>query len=267
MFLFRWIGIVLAVPLSWLGQLASWVSVPMGRSLYAAAWRLGGDGETACRALAATARAYGEAAALAEARRWVEQAPGRRSCAPIAAHGGMLALQSGELDLARQMLAMGKQAGTDRNGVLELLEWMLTAGTGDGAAVEALARQLEARRDLPPVLSRQVLTARLWEAVQRQRFEEARQRAEHLLAIEEVPQARMALWVLAKREGDIRGAEEHLRQANLEPRHKLSFQILGNVAIGFMEEARALQAQLHKIDPVQAGLAGLALPARPEEPC
>ena len=266
MFLFRWIGIALAVPLVWLGQLVGWVSVPLARLLYTVAWQIGGDGETACRALGATAQAYGEAAALAEAQRWVERAAGRRSCALIAAWGGMLALQNGEIDLARQMLAMGKRAGTDRNGMLELLEWLLTAGTGDGAAVEALARQLEERRDLSPVLSRQVLTTRLWEAVQRQRFEEARRRAEHLLAIEEVPQARMALWVLAKRDGDIRAAEAHLRQADLEPRHKLSFQILGNVAIGFIEEARALQAQLQKIDPAQAGLAGLALRPPPKEP-
>jgi hypothetical protein len=177
----------------------------------------------------------------------------------------MLALQNGEIDLARQMLAMGKQAGTDRDGMLDVLEWMLTAGTGDAGAMEALMGQLEVRRDLPPVLTRQVLTARLWEAVQRQRFDEARHRAEHLLAIEEVPQARMALWVLAKREGDIRAADAHLQKADLDARHKLSFQILGNMAIGFVEEARALQAQLQKLDPAQASLAGLSLQGSREE--
>jgi hypothetical protein len=257
----RWIGRVPATLMVWLGKMVAWVSPGAAAGCYVVAWWLGGDGETASLALSATAGAYSESVALARAVHWMKTRPHPA----IAAFGGLLALQGGEADLAARFLEQGKALGTDRDGHLELLEWLLTTSTGDGSAVEQLARQLEQRRDLSPLLSRQVLTTLLWESLQHQRFDEARGRADHLLSIEDTPQAEMALWALAKRDGDIHQADLHLRRAALEPRHKLSFQILGNIAIGFLEEARALEAQLRQLDPSQARLAGQALPLRPEE--
>lgn len=248
MFVLRWMGKLLAVPLVWTGQLIDWVAPPTAGTLYTIAWWLGGDGRVAGMALASASKTQGDMTALAMAIGWMQ----RRPRPEIAAMGGLTALQLGRIEIAQQMLEAGQRVGTDRDGMLELLEWLLVTATGDGQAVQELAGRLEARRDLPPVLARQVLTTRLWEAVQHQRFDEARQRAEHLLMIEDVPQAEMALWALDKREGEVAGAEMHLRQAHLEPSHKLSFQILGNISIGCVEEARALLAQLQKMDPGRA---------------
>ncbi len=261
MFLVRWIATLLAAPLVWLGRLAGYANVRVARALYAAAWRVSRDPDTACLALGATSAGYGEQAALALSRQWLQD----RTCPAIAAYAGLLALQVAQVDLAWRLLGQGKQAGTDRNGMLDLLEWLLVSGTGDGHAVRDLAGRWASRHDLQPLLSRQVLTTLLWEALQNQRFDEALHRARHLLSIEDVPQAQMALWALAKRDGDIRQAEACLRLARLEPRHKLSYQILGNAAIGFLEEARALLAQLEKLDPAQAALAGAALNAPAKE--
>jgi hypothetical protein len=260
-FVLRWMGRLLAVPLVWAGELIGWVAPAAAGSLYTIAWWLGGDGQVAGMALASASKTQGDVAALAMAIGWMQ----RRPRPEIAAMGGLTALQLGRIEIAQQMLEAGRQIGTDRDGLLELLEWLLVTATGDGKAVQELAGRLEMRRDLPPVLARQVLTTQLWEAIQHQRFDEARQRAEHLLMIEDVPQAEMALWALDKREGDVVGAEMHLRQARLEPSHKLSFQILGNISIGFLEEARALLAQLRKLDPDRAA-SMQAMLSWPQEP-
>jgi hypothetical protein len=260
-FFVRWIGRLLAVPLVWTGQLVGWVAPPAAGALYGIAWWLSGDGQIAAMALKSASKTHGDLAALAMAIGWMQKRPRPQ----IAAIGGLTALQLGRIEIARQMLQAGQQVGTDRDGLLELLEWLLVTATGDGKAVQDLACRLEKRRDLPPLLARQVLTTQLWEAIQHQRFDEARQRAEHLLTIEDVPQAEMALWALDKREGDVQGAEMHLRQARLEPSHKISFQILGNISIGFLEEARALLAQLQQVDPGRAA-SMRAMLAWPQEP-
>jgi len=260
-FVLRWIGRLIAVPLVWTGQLADWVLPSAAGALYGIAWRLSGDGRIAGRALASARRTHGDLAALAMAVGWMQERP--RS--EIGAIGGLTALQLGRIEIARQMLEAGRKAGTDREGLLDLLEWLLVTATADGKAVQELADRLEKRRDLPPVLTRQVLTTQLWEALQHQRFDEARRRAEHLLSIEDVPQAEMALWALDKREGDVQAAERHLEQANLELSHKLSFQILGNISIGFFEEARARLAQLEKLEPARAARMR-AMWAWPQEP-
>ncbi len=248
MLIVRWIGRLLAVPLLWLAQLSGYVMPAMAARLYAIAWWLDRDGETAAQALAMLARSCGEAAALAQAVYWLQCRPQ----AAIASAGGLLALQSGKIELAWQMLQAGKPLGTDRDGRMELLEWLLTNGSGDGAAVQALAQRLGARRDLPPPLTQQVLIQLLWEALQHQRFEEARERADHLLSIDDVPQAEMALWTLARREGDVRRAQRHLQRARLDDSHKLSFQILGSIAIGDTAGAGELVAQLQQVDPRRA---------------
>lgn len=195
----------------WLGRLAACGNVHVAGTLYAMAWWLGRDPDAACLALAAANSTSGDQAALAQARHWLQG----RTCPAIAAYAGLLALQAARVDLAWNLLQQGKQAGSDRNGMLDLLEWLLVTGTGDGRAVRELARRWASRRDLQPLLTRQVLTTLLWEAVQDQRFDEAHQRAMHLLTIEDVPQAQMALWALAKRDGDIHRADAHLsgRQA------------------------------------------------------
>ena len=132
MFILRWIGRLLAAPLLWLGELVGWVAPAPAGLCFTFAWWLSGDGEAANRALAAAAKTYGEEAALAQAVHWMQGRPHPA----IAAYSGLLALQNGHVDIAWQLLEAGKPLGTDRQGRLELLEWLLTSGTGDGSAVQ-----------------------------------------------------------------------------------------------------------------------------------
>lgn len=254
MFIVRAIGQIVSLPLLWAGLLAGYLGGPSA-ALLAIAWRLNGGGSVARQALVALHRERGAEPALLRAREWL----GRRPSADIAAFAGLTALELDDSATAAALLAQGQRLGPDREGLLELLEWLLTARTQGGTAMSSLAARFEARRDLSPLVSRLVRSTVLWEAMMRRAFEEARRRAEHLLAVEEVPQARLALWALARRDGRTAQAEAHLQRARLEASQKLYFQILGSVAIGEFEEARRLLAWLEALDPQVAAVAARAV--------
>jgi len=240
----QWIGKLLSLPFLWLGQLTGMLKLPLSVPLLRTAWLLGGDGQVARTTLLAIHHRDGLHAARVQAARWMETSPR----AEIAVFAGLMALGAGEVELAEGFLARGQGMGKDRDGLLELLEFGLAGQCGATGSATQLARRMEQQRDLPPVVSRVILNQLLWDAMLDGRHDEARRRAEHLLEVEDMPQAEMALWALAKLHGDQRRADKHLQRAKLASPQKVYFQVLGNLAIRAHADARELLSQLHSLD-------------------
>ncbi|MHC4716366.1 MAG: hypothetical protein ACYS5V_05300 [Planctomycetota bacterium] len=251
-----------ALPFLWVGQLAGMFSPAVSSSALKAAWWISGDGHTGRLALIRLAQQYGHEAALSEALRWMQTRPRPE----VAAFAGVLAGQAGRQDEARRLLEQGRQSGDDPRGMLELLEVMLACEGGDGERILQTSREMEARRDLPPDVSRMVLHQLLGNALAEGRFDEARQRARLLLEVADDMPAHVALWALARREGRTDRADGHLRRAfSADPAGCLYHQVLAALAIGEDEQARHCLAELEGHNSAMAQ----ALRARvlePEEP-
>ncbi len=173
MFMVRIVRKTLSLPLLWVGQAAAWGNLGIEIPLLSAAWYVSGDGETARIALARVFSTRGAGAALVCAKTWMNREPSPE----IAAMGGLMAIEKGQIDTAREFLAAGQQAGMDREGMLELLEWQLAMIDADNRTVETLIDRFEARKDLSPLLRRMILVWQMWRAVVGKRFDEVDRRA------------------------------------------------------------------------------------------
>ncbi len=244
MFLVRRIRKLFSLPFLWAGQLASAFKLPLSVPLLTAAWYVSGDGNVARSALFAMHRCGHSDAAVAQADTWLV----RRPRPEIAAFAALMAYQAGEFDAAESYLAHGRRLGDDRDGLLDLLAYTISKHGADSDATGELARRLENRSDLPPDLSRMVLTDLMWAAMTDEQFDNARRRARHLLEVDDEPQAEIALWALAKRDADAPGARKHLARARIKPADKVYWQFFGLVAIGWMQEARDMLEQLKGLD-------------------
>jgi len=248
MFLIRWTTMLLSLPLVWAGRLCAALQMPIGTALLKAAWLVNGDGETARLALSHVRRAEGLASAREHARRWLA----RRPRPEVAAYAGLFALEAGDRPAARELLDAGRQLGDDPAGMFELLELMLAAHEDNPLAVRDAAARLVERRDLAPVVSRMVHSELLWDAMLAGRFDEARGRAAHLLAVADDGPAEVALWALA-RHGRDPSAHAHLQRASrMAPDQRVYYMLLGALSIGQVDEAREMLPTLRERN---AGLA------------
>ncbi len=259
----RAIAKLVSLPFLWLGQLAGAFGLPLGAELLKVAWAISGDGAVARAALIQIQRHSGVDVARAEAGAWLK----RRPRPEVAAWAGALAIGAGDVEHAGECLARGRQLGDDPSGMFELLDLMIASRSGDVRQYQEMAASLEARRDLAPPVRKMVLEEALWTALLAGRFDEARRRAEHLLAVDRNAPAHMALYALARRAGRDARAEKHLaRTAATPPAERLFYRFLGNLAIGAAPEAgedlaelRALDAALaRRADQVRAAAGGTA---------
>jgi len=245
MSVFRGLVGLLSAPLLWLGQLAHMFQMPAGAKLLQAAWWVSGQGERAKLALAAMRKQEGLAQARGRAADWLD----RRPCPEIAGFAALLALEAGDDDDARQFLQRGQALGQDRDGTLDLVEYVLAARGSDSQALRDLVRRLDQRRDLPPALCRLVGIEQAYDHLLEGRFDDAARRANHLLAVADCPPAEIALWALALREGHDDQAERHLRNAGPANPELVQFQALGSAAIGRLDEVRSLLLWLQEHEP------------------
>ena len=146
----RWITALLSLPFFWAGQLARMFQMPLSVPLLKGAWWIGGDGEVALLALTTIQRMSSADAARAQGKEWMA----RRPRPEIAGFVGLLAGQAGDLELACDFLTRGRESGQDRGGMLDMLSVFIAAQSKDPAVVLEVARRLEPRRDLPPVVSK-----------------------------------------------------------------------------------------------------------------
>jgi hypothetical protein len=246
----RWMLRLVSLPLAWVGLAAAALKAPLCVPLLKAAWIMSGSGETGRAALSAVRQHRGLEAARGQAAVWLA----RRPRPEIAAAAGLFAAEAGDLDDARRLLARGRESGTDRTGMLDLLEFTIVLRSGESAPAVDLARRFELRRDLPPLLSQAARTELLWDAMLNGRFEEAERRAASLLAVNDVAEAELALWALALRRGDAAAAARHLATTHVVPAaQSVYWQVLGLAAIGRTAEALAGLEQMRDLDATRAG--------------
>ena len=248
MFIVRWMGRLLSLPFLWLGRVAATFGLPVSVPLLTAAWRLGGSVTVGVMALARIRLHRGLSEAVTRSAAWANARP----AAGILGFAGLLAVENGELTAAAAFLERARQSGRDPDGFVDFLEYSIVNQIGDVHAISELARRLEGRNDLPPLLAKAVREGLAHEAILDGRFDEARRRAERLLAIADDPHVEPILWALAKREGNQAVARMHLARVNLPEKLSLYYQVLGNLATGFLSEAKD---QLSKLSQIDAGLA------------
>jgi hypothetical protein len=241
MFVVRWVRLLLSLPILWLGLLALYFKQAASIPLLTAAWVVGRDAEVGRSALAATRRFKGRDEGLAQARKWLERSPRPH----FAAMAGLLSLEAGRLDDAKAFLARGRELGDEPFGRLDWLEYAIGEVSGSGLEV---ARRFEARKDLPPDLSRAVLAALMFDDLLACRFDNAKFRAERFLDVDAFAPAEMALWALAERAGDEAEAKRRYARADLPPAQKSYLTFIGCLAVGRREQAEEVLAKLRDQD-------------------
>ncbi|HAU38435.1 MAG TPA: hypothetical protein DCX07_12070, partial [Phycisphaerales bacterium] len=153
--------------------------------------------------------------------------------------------------------------GDDSAGMLESLEFLIAIAGGDRQALVQTARRLEQRRDLPPSLSRMILSELLWDDMLTGRFEQVQARAKHMRAVEKNAPAAVALWALDVLAGRSAQAETHLAEAGDGPAaHRLYYQGLALSAIGQSDRAREVLEELRQRDEDTAAKLEAALAAK-----
>ena len=254
---------LVSLPALWAGQLLAMLRSPAAASLLGLAWEISGDGAVARSALFLQRKYAGLPAALAWAQAWMA----RRPRPEIASWLGVVAAECGDLDRARQCLQVGRSLGDDPAGLLDLLELWVANEAGEPGEYAALLAAMEARRDLSAAVRKEVLERRLLLVMLDGRLEEARRRAKLLLEIGTNPQAEVVMWALARRAGDSRAAERHLRAAQALPEpQRLYRQCLASAGAGAADDAAEILAALDAKYPDAAAGAREALAAKEATP-
>jgi hypothetical protein len=226
----------------------SWTKLPLSISFLKAAWIISGDGEWGRIALGAIYTIQGPQTATACAADWMA----RRPSPPLAALAGLWAIEAGNFDGAAAYLRHGRDLGNDRNGLLDLLDLLVSLHQSTAQETMEVANRLLKRRDLSPLVSKRIQTSACWTVFCEGRFDEAATEARRLLEIEPNVHAEMVLWAVAKARGQRAAAEAHLAAAAATdtpaPLRKY-LEACGNAAIGCFGEARDAVAPLRQERP------------------
>jgi hypothetical protein len=245
MFVIRWLGLLLSLPLQWAGQLVMLFHPPTATVLLQGAWALGGNSAMAITVLGRMLKDGRKEAA----RQRVEQYVRRRPHTDLAAFAGLMAIDDGDLPRARQWLALGKTLGPSRTGMPDILEYGIAEHEDDPGAAANMGQALIAtRRDLPLVLTRKIHNEFLWVDLLHHRFDQVPPRAEYMLAVEENPIVEIALWALAKKEGRESAAAAHLARATMPNALSVYYRALGAHAIGDAALRDSLLTHLEQTD-------------------
>ena len=248
MFIVRLVAWFVSLPLLWAGQLASLLKQPVAAPLLEAAWWIGGDGYVATAALANRRRQEPAEAILAKALDWLA----RRPCPQIAAHAGFLAIGQGDIDLARRLLARGRELEDDPKGLLDLLEICVVMRGDDEAAGDELVDRWASRHDLSPETSEFLLVAQLSRAMSRREWPEVERRAKHLWSIKNHPNAAAAFWALDWQQGRHRDLGAALDKTGVSRVEKLLLQVEAFSAVAATAEADQAMLALEQADPALA---------------
>jgi hypothetical protein len=238
--LLRRIAALAMLPFAWAGRLVVRLRGPLGPELLKAAWRIGRDDQTGFAALAGIRTLQGVPQAYAQAEAW-----GPRNSGPsVAAYAGMLAIELGRVEEARQWLDTAR-GGTDLTGTVDMLALMVAGKSDDKDALRRVAVELSERHDLPPMASRLAWQEVMWGDLLAGRLEAAAGRARRIVAVEDDAQAGIVLWAWHQAHGRTRQAEAALRPAaSLRDDLRLYYLSLACAATGRSVEAEEFLKQL-----------------------
>ncbi len=246
MFLLRLITWLISLPLLWAGMLLATLKVPLCVPLLRGAWRISGDGDIGSRAIGAVQAHAGLNVALAEATHAMDHRPSPQ----VAGLAGLLAIQNQDRELAKDMLARGRELGDDPAGSLDMLEFFTSME--DPKTHEELVARLDSRHDLPPMLSIMASMSLASYDVYAGRFDDVRLRAGRILAVRDWPVAQMLMWTVETQAGNHAAADAHRAKAQMPPEQKASCQIVGYAAMGDFAQTRQLLEQLRGSHPETA---------------
>ncbi len=252
MFLLRWCGKLLALPLSLLGQLLAALKTPGSLQILQAAYFLGRNSRDGLGVVGMLCKAPGSQAAL----EWLtRQLPNCRDSV-LPAMAAAVAMDLNDSQGAWVYLQQAKRIGRDPLGIVESVELRWAAKYATPEDELALKRALEVRKDLAPHAARMVQLDLLWDELRDGKLQEARRRADRMRQIDECAHLRILLWVLCTLEGDPHRGNDYFDKAVLPDNVKLYYQVIGLDILGRREQSVQLLPEL------EAGSADLAAQAR-----
>jgi len=240
MFLIRWIRKLLSLPLEWAGLLANMFKQPFALPLFQAAYAVNGDGQTALAAVQVARARQGPEAAQAMSEHYLS----KKVQPETAAIAGLLAIDRGDLPAAGVHLDQARSSGADRTGLVDMLALFAGLRNPDDAVSDAVALEMAARSDVLPIVSKTSRMHLLWRHLQNHDFDQARNCADRLLAVEDNPQAYAVLWAIERNAGRGRQAQSLLAKVKLPAPQRLYSQAMGLACIGDFPYAREIAAQI-----------------------
>lgn len=188
----------ISLPCAWIGLLLDMFAPKAAWRLLLIAYRLGDDATMGVIALSRISAATSPGDALQVARQLMQT----RSDPNIAAVAGMLAIEVKDLDQAQIHWQASHDLGGDRNGLTEYLELLLGYHRMDQDACIEIAQRLFDQRDLSASVHRLVIVYMIYHHLLERDFDQVRQLADHLLAVQNDIVGLTAHWGLAIREQD-----------------------------------------------------------------
>jgi hypothetical protein len=244
MFILRWLRMLLALPLFWLGQLLGMLKLPLCLPFLKAAWSIGRIENMGIVALVKIQQMESIQAARNQAAAWLASDP----CPEIAAFAGLLAVDAGDLTDAARCRDLCLELGPDRQGLTEWLELTIAAKNNDDQAAEDLYQRLATRTDLSPLVSKYLMEIFLVKALLGRNWIEAEARAKRLWSIEDNPWAATAIWAINWKYGKAEEFQKFIQKIKLNPGQVLFFQTAALCACGDMEQARCSFDSLKQTD-------------------
>jgi len=254
MFLIRWFRSVVSLPLRVLGWPLYYVYRPMGRELLMAVWPVTRSPASGVFALLQIVSTQGRVAAIQRGLDWAQRWPSSGLWSVV----GLLAIDENQLDLARQCLQQAQLFPPDPEGRVDMLDYFLeTRATPRGEFLPGeVLRRFTQRRDLSPTLGRLIEMNCLWQAVLQRDLSQARQRAEKILQIENMPSAHMAMGLVHAVNGESGASTRHFNQAIFPgdngPQQRLYYEVIVQTILGHVEAVRDGFTQLQAALPSDA---------------
>lgn len=246
MFLVRAVRQILSLPFSILATVAGFFSRELAGRLHNLAWLVGADGRSGLAALVKFLPTEGPDALRARALAMLARQPS----AIIAAYAGMLAMEAGDTVEAEGLLNLAQGLGGDPDCLTEMLEYQIASSRASDIRENwQLAAAMADRRDLSPTVSKMVLSSLMWLELSQGQLEQARRRAEHLLAVADDPQVETVLEAIHVRADRL--AEAGLcaaRAASAPPARRLYWSCLASHAVGLHPRADEALAELRDYD-------------------
>lgn len=200
-------------------------------------WFLTGEAADGASVIVLAARSKGLDAGRQRAEAIFARRPDEQVAAAI---GWMEASEAHDLAAAVQWIERCRQAGCEDGPALLQLELSLSEHV-EGYDYPELIERILSRNDLPGNITRDALLGKAKLLLRDRQWDQAREIAERILAIEEHAIARWVRWVTAVAAGDDKAGRSHYAQtaAGMRPEVFLGYEALGWLYIG--DQAKAAE--------------------------
>ena len=199
---------LIAVPIRMLAEIVGLVRILNPLLLWQTSWKLSHNPQDGGKLIVLTCRKYGIEAARQTAEEMLAQV---KSCA-LASAIGSLEYVCHNVEAVNKWVKMARNGNYEKPEMLLHLE-LLLSNILEEYDTKIVIEQVLSRNDLPMIVTLTALIVKANDLLEKRSWDKAEEIAEHILNIQEQPDARLIKWVTCSRRGEQTEADEHFAMA------------------------------------------------------